>query len=312
MPLLERPIRNIGFACVLSDGSLSTNHTFRLANATPEKLAETAHQNLDDLERILFLMAQGPLRLFRLGGSTVPLASHEKLSFDWRPLVAGRLRDIGDRYSRLGFRFSNHPGQYTVLNASNPDILRRALGELDYAVDLLDLMGLDHQHKVVVHGGAIYGDREAATQRLIAELKGLPERVKRRLVLENDERLFNLEQILPVSEETGIPVVFDLHHHQINPGTESLVPMLERLRRVWDCVPKVHLSSQKPNARTGAHDDLLHEPDMRTMCEILPFETDMMVEAKGKEVAAMQAWQWLDQNDKLVRQRAPGATAMVL
>lgn len=286
------PIGNVGFACVLSDGSLSTNHTMRLAALSPAKVAEVAHQNLYDLERILFLMAQGPLRLFRLGGSMVPFASHEAMDFDWRPLIAGRLQAIGRRYAPLGFRFSSHPGQYTILNSPDPQVVSRALAEIAYSCDLLELMGLNHEHKVVIHGGGIYGDRVASTERLVAELSRLPDEIRKRLILENDERLFNLEQILEVGEAVGLPVCFDLHHHQINPGSANLHDLLPRVGKTWDCRPKVHMSSQRPGARIGAHDDLLHEVDMATLAEILPFEADVMVEAKGKEIAALAAWEW--------------------
>ena len=295
-------IRNLGFACVLADGSLSTNHTFRLASLSPARLAEAAHQNMDDLERMLTVMAEGPLRLMRLGGSMIPLASHESLDFDWRPLVAGRLRAIGDLFVPKGFRFSTHPGQYTILNANDPGIVRRALGELNYACDLLDLMGLDDSHKVVIHGGGIYGDRESATARLSEALRTLPSKICRRVVLENDERLFSLAQILEAAEGGGVPVVFDLHHHQINPGEGDLHEMLLRVRATWgDTLPKIHMSSQKPNARIGAHDDLLHEVDLETMLRVIPFDTDVMVESKGKEVAAMHAYRWLREHDGLTK-----------
>lgn len=293
-------VRDVGFACVLSDGSLSTNHTFRLAALSPARLAEAAHQNLDDLERILVLMSEGPLRLLRLGGSMVPFASHESLDFDWRPLVAGRLAALGRTFSARGFRFSSHPGQYTILNAPNPDVVRRAVAELSYSCELLDLMGLDASHKVVLHGGGVYGDREAASERLVEAVVALPERIRRRLVLENDERLFNLAQILWAAERGGVPVVFDLHHHQINPGEGDLRAMLLRVRATWgDVRPKIHMSSQKPNARVGAHDDLLHEDDLRTMLDVVPFETDVMVESKAKEVAALHAWTWLRDHEGL-------------
>lgn len=295
-----KPIGRIGFACVLSDGSLSTNHTIRLASLSETRLAEAAHQNLDDLERILFLMTHGPLRLLRLGGSMIPFASHESLSFDWRPLVAGRLREIGRRYAPLGFRLSSHPGQYTILNSPNPRVTERAIAEIAYSCELLDLMELNHEHKVVIHGGGIYGDRETSTRRLIDSLATLPDSIRRRLILENDERLFSLAQILEVGEAAGYPVCFDLHHHQINPGEGHLEDLLPRVRRTWDCRPKVHMSSQRPNARVGAHDDLLHELDMATLVEVLPFEADVMVEAKGKEIASTAAWEWWSAHGNLI------------
>lgn len=287
-----KPIARIGFACVWSDGSLSTNHTFRLAALSETRLAEVANQNLDDLERMLILMSEGPLRLLRLGGAMVPFASHEKMDFDWRPFVAGRFREIGRRYAPRGFRFSSHPGQYTILNSPDPNVVTRAIAEIDYSCELLDLMELDGSHKVVIHGGGLYGDRAASTARLVESLRGLSDKIRKRLILENDERLFSLAQILEVGEASGLPVCFDLHHHQINPGGGTLEEMLPRVLRTWDCRPKVHMSSQRPGGRIGAHDELLHERDMATLAAILPFEADVMVEAKGKEVAALAAWNW--------------------
>lgn len=287
-------IRRIGFACVTHDGSLSTNHTLRLADLSPAKVTGSGSRNLDDMEKILFGMAQGPLRLFRLGGSTIPFASHASMDFDWREIFRGRFREIGDTYAPQGFRFSMHPGQYCVLNSLNPLTVASAIREIDYAVTVLDLMGLDKEHKVVVHGGAVAGDREASTARLTEAVGNLPQRIKDRLVLENDERLFNVEQIAPVGETTGVPIVFDIHHHRINPGSLSAEDAIARVCATWgDVRPKFHISSQKPDARLGAHDDNVFAEDIDILSDAIRCDIDLMVEAKGKEVAAMGVWRHL-------------------
>ena len=243
-------------------------------------------------------MAGGPLRLFRIGSSVVPFASHSSLDFDWEPFAEGRLLEIGRRYAALDFRFSLHPGQYAVLNSPNASVVEAAIAEIGYSCRVLDLMGLDNQHKVVVHGGGLYGDKISSIDRLTNKLLGLPQFIRKRLVLENDERIFNLEEIVGVSEKSGIPAVFDIHHHQINPS-EPVTELLLRLREVWDCVPKVHISSQRPNSRVGAHDDMVFDEDLRTLCDVLPFEADLMIEAKAKEVAALRAFSYLEKADRL-------------
>ncbi|CAN5713974.1 UV DNA damage repair endonuclease UvsE [soil metagenome] len=287
-------IRRVGFACVTHDGSLSTNHTLRLADLSPGKVAAAGHRNLDDLEKILFGMVQGPLRLLRLGGSTIPFASHASMDFDWPGIFAGRLAEIGARYAPFGFRFSMHPGQYCVLNSLNPATVASAIREIDYAVTTLDLMGLDREHKVVVHGGAVAGDRNAATARLTETVGNLPQRLKDRLVLENDERLFNVEQIAPVGEATGVPIVFDIHHHRLNPGSLSIRDAIARVCATWgDVRPKFHISSQRPDARLGAHDDMVFDEDTDLLAESIWCDIDLMVEAKSKEVAAMGVWRRL-------------------
>jgi UV DNA damage endonuclease len=280
---------------MLADGSLSTLHTMRLASLSVERVREVAEKNLDHLEGILTWMSSTPLRLFRFGSSLVPFASHDALDFDWEPLVADRLAHLGSTFLPRGFRCSMHPGQYTILSTADPALLARAVAEIRYSCRVLDLLGADCSGKVVIHGGAIYGDRPSATKRLIENLRLLEPHIRRRLVLENDERQFNLEQIVEVSEASGVPVVFDLHHHRINPSVEP-ERLLERARKVWDCTPKVHLSSQRLDGRPGAHDDGVDDADLEEMLRVLPFEADIMVEAKSKEVAARSVyerlWDW--------------------
>lgn len=282
-------IKRIGFACVMHGRKLSTNHTFRLASLSPDRLTQAVSRNLDDLESMLAWMEPSGLRLLRLGSSLVPFASHEVMAFDWEPLCAEGLHRIGARWAAQGFRFSLHPGQYNVLNSTSEDVRRRTVRELVYSCRVLDLMGLDASHKVVLHGGS--GGADAA-RRLLQAVEALPDGVRARLVLENDERAFTFADIVSVCGATGLPPVFDLHHHRLNPS-QDLPELLERAGVIWSRDarhgrPKVHLSSQRSGARPGAHADLVVEADALELCRVLPFDADCMVEAKHKEAAALR------------------------
>jgi UV DNA damage endonuclease len=101
-------------------------------------------------------------------------APHPKMQFDWKEMCSGRLRQIGEEYSSLGFRFSMHPGQYNVLNSLRAEVARHAIAELNYSCDVLDLMGLDSSHKVIVHGGGVYADKEGSLERPAAVLTAYP------------------------------------------------------------------------------------------------------------------------------------------
>lgn len=70
--------------------------------------------------------------------------------------------------------------------------------------------------------------------------------------------------------------------------------MLERARPIWgESTPEVHISSQKPGARPGAHDLSVREADLGELLELLAFQVDLMVEAKAKEVAALEVLRML-------------------
>ena len=292
------PIERVGFACVTYELGFSTNHTLRLKNLNGTRLEQTIDKNFADFQAILAWMADSGLRLFRIGSSLIPFASHAAMEFDWKSFCAERLESIGQRYAPLGFRFSMHPGQYNVLNSHKQQVVQQAMAELSYSCEVLDLMGLDASHKVILHGGGVYGNKADSIERLERVLRDLPWSVRRRLALENDERYYSFEEIVLVSIRTGIPAVFDLHHHRINPCLQ-LEKWLHEGAKVWDCTPKVHLSSQKPGARPGSHDLLVHREDLEELLALLPFKADLMVEAKAKELAASLVLEWLSEHERV-------------
>ena len=290
-------IGRVGFACVGYDLGWSTSHTFRLASFSESRLVGAVEQNLSDMQSLLEWMQPRGLRMLRIGSSFIPFASHAVMNVDWAARFGSDLAALGRKFSAAGFRFSMHPGQYTVLNSPNPAVVEQAVAELSYAATVLDLMALDASHKVLIHIGGVYGDKVQSTQRLLRVVDTLPAVVRGRLAFENDERHYNFAEVVAISETTGVPAIFDLHHDQLY-SCGDRQQWLQRAVRVWDCTPKMHLSSQKPGARAGAHDVLIRCEDLRTLCDCLSFEVDLMIEAKGKEVAALEVLQWLGREVK--------------
>lgn len=299
-------IHRIGWACVTYQRGLSTNTTFRLQSLSPEKQIETALRNVDALEKISELMLEGGFRLFRIGQSLVPFASHPAVrdnpAFDWRSVLREPLAAIGEKFIPKGFRYSMHPAQFAVLNSPRPEVVKNTIAELSYSCEILEMMGLDTSHKLVVHGGAAYGDHDKALAQTAQVFHTLPDCLKDRIIFENDEHVFTLEQILALCEETGAPPVFDIFHHNLFPGNASspdaLTRLLQRVHALWRVDsrhgrPKVHLSSQMPDARIGKHSIMIDPPDTAQLCEALPFDADLMVEAKGKQDAAFEVQQQL-------------------
>jgi UV DNA damage endonuclease len=286
-------IRRIGFACVMYAQKRSTNHTLRLANLGTDRFRAVVHRNLEDLRAILAWMEPRGLRLFRIGSSLVPFASHPAMGWAWEEMVGPELARVGREYAPKGFRFSLHPGQYNVLNSQSPAVVERTKAELEYSCRVLALMRLDSSHKVVIHGGGLYRDPKKSRARLLQTIETLSERVRSRLVLENDERHFSFGDVVSIGEESGLPPVFDIHHHMINPS-DDIRSLLVRAGKLWDCTPKVHLSSQARGLRPGAHALFVRGRDLDLLLDLLPFDADLMIEAKAKEEAALEIGTMLD------------------
>lgn len=286
------PGLRLGYACVnraLGEEGRS-DRTCRLANATPERLEELSRANLDGLRRTLAWNAQHDVRVFRMSSDLIPLASHPEAQWGWREALQAELREVGRDAFHYGLRLSMHPGQYTVLNSPKPKVVASALAELSYHADLMELMGLPPSGKIVLHVGGVYGDKSRAKRQLRDAFADLPDNVRARLVLENDERSYGAEDVLELCRALEVPMIFDDLHHRAYAGEPPSRGLLADVLATWDDQkdgrPKLHFSSQRPDARAGAHADGVDVEAFRRFVETLPTtDVDVMLEAKAKEQA---------------------------
>ncbi|MDJ0365594.1 UV DNA damage repair endonuclease UvsE [Hymenobacter sp. H14-R3] len=289
----------IGYPCVNETLPCSAASTFRLASYSPERLEATVAANLACLRQILEWNVAHGLLFFRIGSDVVPFGSHEVNTFPWQERFAADFEAIGAYVRQHGLRISFHPDQFVVLNSPDPAIVRRSVEELVYQGAMLDLMGLDSTAKLQIHAGGAYGDKPAALARWAETFRTLvPEAVKTRLVVENDDRLYSLRECLGLHEVTGVPILFDNFHHEcLNHGE----PMREALRlaaATWhptrDGVLMMDYSSQAPDERKGKHTDtLIPELFESFLTDLDGLDVDMMLEIKDKEASAVRAAQLL-------------------
>lgn len=107
--------------------------------------------------------------------------------------------------------------------------------------------------------------------------------------MENDERIWNVEEVVGTASALGIPAITDTLHHGMNPGGFTLTEALDRSLPTWAARgvrPKVYISSQNPEKRSGAHAYGIDATDWHALLGALDDrDADVMVEAKGKEHA---------------------------
>jgi UV DNA damage endonuclease len=204
-----------------------------------------------------------------------------------------------------------HPDQFTLINARDPDIVRRSVAELEYHVRVLERLGLDDTAKVQLHVGGVYGDRAASLDRFARNWERLPAAVRRRLVVENDDRHYPLGDCLKLHARCGIPVLFDAFHHALRGAGEPPAEALAAAGRTWsaaDGPPMVDYSSQAPGARPGTHAHALDEASFRDFLrDSRPHDFDLMLEIKDKERSALRA-RALAAGDPRLRPAEAGST----
>jgi UV DNA damage endonuclease len=284
--------------CVGSPLGISApiDRTARLANASRQRLGELIAGNIASLATVLRYAVSHEIFLQRLSSGLIPFASHPNVDLpDWRRDFGLALREIGDFVRANGMRISVHPGQFTVLNSPNHAVVESATRELAYHAALFDTFGLGVEHKIVFHIGGVYEDKVQSLDRFVETVLALPDRWRERFVVENDERLYTVEDALLISRRTGLPVVFDWLHHQLNPGsgarpTSDLIASAFATWGPADGPPKCHYSTQSADGQRGAHADWVDVADFLKFLRVCPAWAtfDCMLEVKKKDLALLR------------------------
>lgn len=284
---------SIGYACLTVGVPDAGQRTCSLKNAAPDTLVSLIHNNLNVLDRVLDYNIQNEIYLFRISSDIIPFGSHPVNGLKWWDIFSDRLTAIGRKAQSHGVRLSMHPGQYTVLNSPDKDVVLRAVEDLRYHCCFLDSLGLGPQHKLILHIGGIYGDKAAAMERFMKQYQRLDYNIRRRLVIENDDRQYTVADALAISKSEGIPVVFDNLHHQVNPDhSQTQAEWIAACAATWqlqDGVQKLHYSQQDTGKRPGAHALTVDAAVFLDFYRQLPQPSpDIMLEVKDKNLSALK------------------------
>jgi UV DNA damage endonuclease len=219
---------------------------------------------------------------------------------------AEELAEVGALARELDLRLSFHPSQYIVLNAEDEDVARRSAADVEVQAAILEAMGLGAEAVVVLHIGGVYGDRAAAREQFARRYEDLSAVAQRRLVVENDDGRFDVQDVLWLHERTGVRAVFDRHHFNLyNRGEMTAVEAARAAMATWAgwaTRPKVHFSSPRtdwgfrygseaepslPNWQAHAEfvDPFAFAAFYRAVADVGP---DVMLEAKAKDVAVQE------------------------
>lgn len=264
------------------------NKTFRLSNYSDEKMLQVAQSNINALRTILLWNKEHSVHFFRITSQLIPFGSHPINKGKWKELLQEQLEEIGEIINRNKMRVSMHPGQYTVLNTPHDSYYKNSLRDLEYHTSLLELMGLDSSHTIVIHGGGAYGDKSKSLSVLCERINNLSSSIKNRLILENDDKIFNAQDIFTVCEKTNIPGVLDVFHHEVLPSYENFKrrDLILLYKKTWpqNERQKIHYSTQEQGKIAGTHAQKIDLLDFSKFYEeIKDLDLDIMLEIKDKE-----------------------------
>jgi UV DNA damage endonuclease len=286
----------------LEDCSPSGTLTYKAFSNLPDgesrinRLRKITKKNLLNTLRILRYNKALKIPVYRLTSKLVPLATHPDLA-DWDYVLdfAGQLEEIGGYILDNGFRVSAHPDHFTLINSPSDSVFLDSLRDLDYHVRLLEAMGLnDYRYKLVLHVGGVYGNKSDSINRFYENFARLPERISRRLIIENDDKSYNTYDVLKICQTIGRPMVLDVHHHNCLLEPSELRDIIPEIFNTWSAEPfppKIHFSSPKSDREFRSHADYIvfdEFYDFLNIAKEAGKDFDVMLEAKAKDLALLK------------------------
>jgi UV DNA damage endonuclease len=258
------------------------------------KLSGICHHNTGNLLLALEAVQRLGIGAFRIMSPLFPRMTHPDVGYRLQELPDGNLialvlEEVRSFAMSNDIRLSFHPDQFVVLSSPHSNVVANSIQELEYQAQLAKAVGAD---VINIHAGGVYGDKAAALQRFCQVFPGLPNSVKSRLTLENDDVSYTVRDLLPVCELLSIPLVYDVHHHRCNPDGLSVEEATRLAGESWHRVGReqyCHLSSPKAGwggDKPRPHADYIDPtdfPDCWRGCEMT-----VDIEAKSKELAVVR------------------------
>ncbi len=257
--------------------------------------AELALENCRDLVRIIEWNEKHGIKFYRISSEVFPWASEYRLEdLPGFEHIFQALQNAGTLAKKFGQRLSFHPGPFNKLVSSDEKILKNTIRDLEIHGKIFDLMGLEKSpyYKINIHVGAAYDDKAAALKVFNSNLDKLSDSVRNRLTVENDDKesLYSARELYDgVFRNSGIPIVFDYHHHKFCDGGLSEEDALAMSLSTWGSIkPVVHYSESRCNEYKDKSKPQAHSDFVYSKINNYNQQFDCMIEAKMKEAALIK------------------------
>lgn len=281
---------NIGYASKTVGIRGTKIRSITLKNASEKNLIEVISHNLSSLDKIIDYNIENKINFFRISSDIIPLATRPEMTVKWWDIFKDQFESIGAKIKDAKMRVTMHPGQYTVLNSLSESVVKSSVEELEYHQLFLELLNTDASSKIILHIGGVYGDKEAAVARFIENYNKLSQKVKDRLIIENYDKSYNIEDVLNIAYKAKIPVVYDNLHNEILSANTTMTDndWIKLASKTWqkkDGRQKVHYSQQAKDKKIGTHSQTIYLKPFLAYYKSLDLDVDIMLEVKDKNLS---------------------------
>lgn len=252
------------------------------------KLYEIIDKNLNNLKELCIYNIKNNIHFYRLTSKLIPLATHNKINYDYITPFKDKFNEIGLLIKDM--RIDTHPDQYAVLNSMDKRIVNNTFEILEYHYKILNAFNIKDKI-IILHVGSSACGKDKSITRFINNFNKLPNYLKDVIALENDDKIYNIKDVLYICKTLNIPMVLDYHHFICNNEGENINDYLLDIFNTWqNKTPKIHFSTPKSKLKKEfrSHNDYIDCDDFISFINILKNinrDVDIMLEAKAKDDA---------------------------
>ncbi|MCT4604546.1 MAG: UV DNA damage repair endonuclease UvsE [Marinisporobacter sp.] len=297
-------IQRIGYACInlhLKPRGFKTCRLNSVYKYGINYLRDKIMNNLLLTKDILKWNIKNEIFMYRVTSGLLPLVTHPDIlkDFKWRwyedEEMHVHMQDIQEIVKKNNIRLSMHPDQFTVLNSLNESVVKSSVAYLQYHYKILKKLG---GSDIIIHTGGVYQDKKESIKRFIQNFYGLDQNIQNMLRLENDHASYNVDEVLYISSQTGLPMILDIHHHTCNHERNLNEEDMIKINDTWKntgFIPKMHISSGKMSINDKRHHDHIRREDLKKLVTLIgKLDIDLMVEAKKKDRAVLKIKREMD------------------
>lgn len=284
----------LGYACISNIINITSSCTTTLTYykkldsiKKQEKIDFIIRKNLDNLEELIKYNIKNNIHFFRITAKLIPLMDIVNIDLN---IYKDKFIYIGNLINISNMRVDTHIDEYCVLNSVNETVLLNSIKILNNLKNVMDMFGVDYN--IIMHIGSKTNGIKDSIRRFKNNFNLLSDDVKKRIILENDDKSFNVYQTLKLCEEINVPMCLDIHHHYCNKCSKDIEYYLERIYKTYNGKNvKMHFSSSKSKKEIRSHNEYIDVNEFIMFLNLLKkinIDTDIMLEAKGKDLALIK------------------------
>jgi UV DNA damage endonuclease len=254
-----------------------------------QKLSEIIQNNFNTSRQIIHHCKKSGIQGYRLSSDLTPVLNHPDVNLTLEDLpdfklIQYQINELKKAIKETGIKVSAHPSEYITLTSEDEKAIKNSIRDLESHADIFDRLDLPESYEAPLNIHVRKdGNPDEISSRFFNIFNELPDNVRKRLVLENNDNAngtWSIKNLHHYYYKTSqIPITFDTLHHSILPGNLTEEEAFNLAYDTWNTTPIFHYSEGKNNTR--AHKDM---PD-----NIPPTYKDVYwdVELKGKDYAIL-------------------------